>query len=186
MITYKRGDLWKVLVLVILIAATFSLSFRFLLTPGLRPHTPVCAPQTAEQASDKPATGPQLFAQRGQPTSELLGRARASADPFRPYVMAASASPHPSATPAASPAPQSGGTLPPVQAVAQSPLRLVGLVTGTYPLAVISGDDTRYFVRVGESLPSGWKLAKLDDSSALLVKDGDRLTLSLSEERPRT
>jgi hypothetical protein len=185
-ITYKSGDLWKVIVLVILIAATFSISFRFILTSGLRPHAPARAPQTTSETSEKSAPGPQLFAQRAQPTSELLGRARSSADPFRPYVTAASAESQPSTAPASPPAPQSGRTLPPLRAAAQAPLRLVGLVTGTYPLAVISGDDTRYFMRVGESLPSGWKLAKLDDSSVVLVKDGDRVTLSLSEERPRT
>jgi Tfp pilus assembly protein PilP len=182
MIKYKSGDLWKVIVLVILIAATFSLSFRFILTSGLKPHGPARPPQAASQTDPKSA-GPELFVQRAQPTSELLGRARAAADPFRPYVTAASQS---SAVPAAPAVPRSGGTLPPLRDPSQTEFRLVGVISGTYPLAVIAAEGSRHFVRVGETLPSGWRVAKLDDDSVLLAKGQDRITLSLSEDGPRT
>lgn len=186
MITYKSGDLWKVIVLVILIAATFSISFRFILTSGLKPHGPARPPQTANQTGSRPASGPELFAQRAQPTSELLSRARAAADPFRPYVTVASSGSQASAVPAAPAAPKSGGVLPPLHSPSQAEFRLVGVISGSYPLAVIAAEGTRHFVRVGETLPSGWRVAALEPDSVLLTKGRDRLTLSLSEERPRT
>jgi len=184
--TYKSGDLWKVIGLVVLIAATFLISFRFLRTSGVRPAAPPRPPQGAAQAATAPAApGREMFAQREPPPSELLTRARGADDPFKPYVTAASTTPSRSNAAAAA-GPKSAGPLPPLRTPQEPEYRLVGLVTGSYPLAVIAGDGTRYFVRLGDSLPSGWRISKLDRRSLTLTKGSDSTTLTMAKPPPST
>ena len=185
MITYKSGDLWKVIVLVVLIAATFFISFRFILTSVGRPPARPRAAATTPAAGAK-VPGTEVFAQRAQPPSELLNRARTAPDPFQPYVTSANAVPEETLPPpaAAPTTPKAAGPLPPLRAPRAEEWRLVGVVTGTYPLAVISAGETRYFVRAGESLPTGWRVARLDRDAVTLTREGAQVVLKISDEEP--
>lgn len=185
MITSKKGDLWKAVVLVALISAVVFASVRVVLSSGARPRARARSPQGTASAA-APASGREMFAQREHPTSELLTRSRKANDPFKGYVTAAAAAPSPPHTtsgdmskPALAP--------PPLHLAAGQPeLRLVGLVSGDRPLAVIAGDGTRYFVRVGDSLPSGWRLSKLARCSVSLTRGSENTTLTLEKHPPST
>jgi hypothetical protein len=189
-ITYKSGDFWKVIALVVLIAATFFISFRFILAAGAGPPaSPRPQQQTARQAAAPTAPLREMFAQRARPPSELLVRARSTGDPFKPYVTSAStASPQPGAAPApaAGPRPRPAGTLPSARTSPQVDYRLVGMITGDHLLAVIAGSETRYFVRLGDSLPGGWHLVRLNPRAVTLAKGEESVTLTLSQESPAT
>jgi len=183
-ITFRKGDLWKAVVLVVLISAVVFASVRVVLSSGVKPRARARSPQGIAPTA-APASGREMFAPREHPTSELLTRSRKANDPFKSYVTASAAAPSPShaatgglSKPAFAP--------PPLRLAGQPDLRLVGLVSGVHPLAVIAGDGTRYFVRVGDSLPSGWRLSKLEYRSVSLTRGSENTTLTMQKHPPST
>lgn len=184
--TYRKGDLWKAVVLLALIGGAFWFSFRTLMSAGRGSAgtAPAAASRTAatadKAAQETPAAGTEMFAARERATGALLVRARTVPDPFRPYATvtveperAASAPPRASAAP------------PPVQ-VGEVKLRLVGIVVGTQPIAVLVGGEQgegttrRYFVRPGDTVADGWRVAEVRGQHVVLSKGRERATLSLA------
>lgn len=182
--TYRKGDLPKIIILVVLIAATAC--FSIYIFRGAAP-APAKVPVAAKSAAAT-AAGEHLFAPREHSTSDLLLRAQAAPDPFKPYVTqdVVRARPVPAGPgeerTAAAPAPASRA-LPPI--ATEDSLRLVGIVSGSRPMAVLVASDGRYYARPGDLLPTGWRLARLTARTAELTKGKDRRTLTLTPARQK-
>lgn len=189
--TYKKEDLPKAILLVVLIIATFWLSFHFLLGPGASPARPkqLAAARTAPGTPAPAAAGEELFAPREHSTSELLARAQSSPDPFRPAVVAdvVHTAPEPRAAAAAAP-PRPKEKAPAPTALPQGPtLRLVGVISsGARPTAVLVGDDGRHYVQIGDSVSGGWRVLRLGPRSIELAKGQQHATLTLTREQAPT
>lgn len=185
MVTYKKGDLWKALLLITMIAAAFWFSFRTLRNAsGTRPAVPpVGAPQVPRSVGSQPTrpdVSSEMFAPRERPTTQLLMRAHAAPDPFRPY-----ASTLPEATGAAvrSAAPKETPSAPPTpSAETMTQLRLVGVISGAHPTAVLVGADGHHYVRQGDDVAGGWRVAQVEQRSVLLTKGGSRARLALRRQ----
>jgi len=185
MITYKKSDLWKAAILIVLIVAALRFSFRTIMNAG-GPRPSVRARQQAEnQPSGRgvASAGSEMFAPRDHGITQLIARARSVADPFRPYASMLPASA--ARTPAATPAPQARPKAEPPKAEAQTQLRLVGLVSGARPTAVLVSADGHHYVRVGDALPGGWRLAEVSQRSVLLTKGKERARLQLQKQDER-
>ena len=63
------------------------------------------------------------------------------------------------------------------------PLKLVGVVRGKQPLAVIRRGDRRYYAKLGDAV-SGYKLVGIGVDQVTLLKGSERLTLPLHGGEP--
>ncbi len=180
--TYKKEDLPKVIILVVLIVATFWVSFHYILGANApRASRPASRGSASAQAIGAPGLTAELFAPREHSSSELLARAHRAPDPFKPYVTAEVARPAPNPPRAASSRRRAEPVIPPE--TADNPgLRLAGIVQGNTPMAVLIGEDRRMYVRTGETLPSGWRVLRVGTRTAELGKGRIRVTLDLSRE----
>lgn len=61
------------------------------------------------------------------------------------------------------------------------PLRLVGIVQGAEPLAVVRRGERSYYVKVGQRA-AGYTVMQIGANHALLARGDDRVRLSLHEE----
>jgi hypothetical protein len=182
MITHKKSDLWKAGILIALIVATFWFSFRTIMKAGSPPPTVNADQQAGSQPAGQAiiSAGNEMFAPRDHAVTQLIARARSVADPFRPY---ASMLPAPATNaPAVSPAPQSRPRAAPPKAETETRLRLVGLVSGVRPTAVLISDDGHHYARAGDSLPGGWRLAEVSQGSVVLTKGKERARLLLRKQ----
>jgi hypothetical protein len=67
----------------------------------------------------------------------------------------------------------------------EGPLRLVGVVHGKQPLAVIRRGERRYYAKLGDSV-SGYTLVGIGADQVTLRKGSERLKLPLHGEEPET
>ena len=182
MVTYKKGDLWKALILIALIVAAFWFVFRTVMKANPRAQATALQQAAGQPGAQNGANtvnaSTEMFAPRDRGVTQLLARARVAPDPFRPY---ASLLPPPPVkpTPTASPAQQKAQAERPQPSEAETQLRLVGLLFGARPSAVLVGADGHHYVRVGDDLPGGWRLAQIDQRSVTLTKGGQRARLQL-------
>jgi hypothetical protein len=190
-ITYRKSDLWKVFILVVLIAGTFWFSFRTIMKAGGPRPAPARATQVGAVQpggpSDVVAGASEMFASRERPTTQLLIRAHSAQDPFKPYL---SFSP-PQLAPAANrPASAAAPKAAPVRITAAdelaTQLRLVGIISGVRPTAVLVGADGHHYVQVGDSLPGGWRVGQIDQRGVALTKGANHARLALKKEVSRT
>ena len=193
----KPGDLWKVVVLVLLIIGFGVLAYHNLMTtlkrtpagqPAPTPANSLSTTAPANQSGNatpagKAGQGKKIFAARTRVSSSELAQLTSAPDPFRPEVSEKSC---PAAAPRRTVAQQPAGFAPrfsTMQAQSLQPTEqfwLTGVVEGDIPLAVIRKGDAHYFVRQGEILPEGWQVSKIGSQSATLTKGKQRLTLQLS------
>jgi hypothetical protein len=183
-VAYKKGDLWKALLLITMIAAAFWFSFRTLRNAsGARP-TPApgslagAIGPAGEQALVDPSI--ELFAPRERPTTQLLIRAHAAPDPFRPYLSLLPV--QAAALAKAAAAKKATPTVPSAAEEVAAHLRLVGIISGVRPTAVLVGGDGHHYVRQGDTLPGGWRIAQVDQRGVILTKGSARARLGLQKE----
>lgn len=204
MLKLRRGDLWKAVVLLLAIVGVVvfiayqirsaSAPHSHSLTVPL-PQETQAAPSAAEEQATR-ATGGGMFAPRAHPSAGELAKARTASDPFRPGVstekpqapaqqaapnLAPSGSQPP--TPSASPGRPQLTFAPPKPTTRSAPsgsVELKGIMSGPPPLAVLRAGEQRYFVRQGESLPGGWKVARIGTNDVVLAKDSARVQLTLA------
>jgi len=180
MMGYRRGDAWKIAALLVLIVAAFAVSFRTLgraMSPRPRPvqTPPILPPRTDGQPG---ARGSEMFAPRQQATSHLLIRAHAARDPFQPYLTL----PGPDRpTKRGSASTRSSASAQPAE-TQELGFRLVGVVLSTHPMAALVSQDKHYYLRVGDSLPEGWRVSHIDQRGVALVKGQSRVRLTLARE----
>jgi hypothetical protein len=185
MVTYKKGDLWKAAILILVIGTVLWYSFRTV----LRSARPEGAPRIATRAGTQPSgqqaagTASEMFAPRAQGVGQLLVRAHAAPDPFRPYLSLLPATEAQAVAAASAPPPRTdaGEQAPKIEAAVLQ-LRLVGVVWGARPTAALVGGDGHHFARVGDSLPGGWRLAQIDQRGVVLTKGRERASLQLQKE----
>lgn len=177
MLKLRKGDIWKAVVLVVLIAATGWFISRTL--RQMRGPAPAArAAQGPAEQAQRPAQAPavkEMFAPRTRDLA-ALAKAASAPDPFRPYVSTetVAVSTAPSAAKAAPP--------PPPPAPELAGLRLTGVVLGSRPMAVLRSGEERYFLRSGEALPSGWRIARIETRGIALTRGGERVFLEVSKE----
>lgn len=178
--SYRKGDVWKIALLLMFIVAAFWFSFHNIMRARgpRRPGPSASQAQAPARAQEQQLSGEEMFAPRQRATSERLARAHAAPDPFRPYV---SLAPGGSPEPADSPAPASADSSP-APAAPAAPFRLVGFVRGSHPLAVLVSEDDHHYVVRGDSLPDGWKVSAMDQRSVLLAKGSARVRLTMGKQ----
>ncbi len=184
MVSYKKSDLWKALLLIAMIAAAFWFSFRTLRNAGGPRQAPIpgAPTRTAGPAGQQARVDPtsEMFAPRERPTSQLLVRAHAAPDPFRPYL---SLMPARAAALAKAAATRKITSVPPTAAEeVMTQLRLVGIISGVRPTAVLVGADGHHYVRQGDTVPGGWRVGQIDQRSVVLTKGTSRARLGLQRE----
>ena len=77
--------------------------------------------------------------------------------------------------------PQAAGKTKPPQAAAE--FKLVGLMPGRQPLAVIRRGESRYYAKRGDRV-AGYLVGDIGDGSVVLSKNGERVVLRLQRPRP--
>jgi hypothetical protein len=182
MFKLRKGDVWKAVLLILLIIAVGYFAYwRVAGTLGKPAFKPAArsSPETAKaQAPEKIIQGEEMFTPRQRTTSGELAKAHTSPDPFRPEVSERSGS--------RTPAPSSGGSPAAGQSPAGYGFWLTGVVYGDRPLAVVRSGEQHFFVRKGEYLPGEWRVASISRQSVTLTKGDQRLTLDLSASPQRT
>lgn len=114
------------------------------------------------------------------PHLQLLVRAHAAPDPFRPYL---SLMPARAAALAKAAATRKITSVPPTAAEeVMTQLRLVGIISGVRPTAVLVGADGHHYVRQGDTVPGGWRVGQIDQRSVVLTKGTSRARLGLQRE----
>jgi hypothetical protein len=71
----------------------------------------------------------------------------------------------------------------PGKGTSPEPLKLVGVVRGKQPLAVIRRGDRRYYAKLGDAV-SGYRLVGIGAEQVTLVKGSERVTLPLHGREP--
>jgi len=187
-VTFKKGDLWKALLLITLIGAAFWFSFRTLRSASgpRQASSPEAPAQVAGPAGKQVRVDPstELFAPRERPTTQLLIRAHSAPDPFRPYL---SLLPATAAAVAKATAARKVTSVAPTAAEELAiQLRLVGIISGVRPTAVLVGADGHHYLRQGDIVPGGWRVAQIDQRGVLLTKGSARARLGLKKEAAPT
>jgi hypothetical protein len=177
MFKLRKGDLGKAIAL---IAAIVALGFFIVRTLVAASRPPAVAgmgaraagASEAEDASGAPTEGRRLFAHRPRTPLADIARAQTAPDPFRPYVTVRQAGSGDSGS--------GGGSA--VVAAELGALRLTGIISSPeQPLAALTDGPRHYYLRVGETLPGGWRLVAVGTSTVTLAKGRQRVELGLRE-----
>ncbi|NIM05348.1 MAG: hypothetical protein GTO55_04510 [Armatimonadetes bacterium] len=175
MFKLKKGDIWKAVVLVILIAATCVFAYWRISKAIARPALPGVPAVAKKAAATGPAeevsSGEEMFATRPRMTPSELAKAHTAPDPFRPEVSERGRARPPAASPTDSP---------PAEVSPAAGLWLTGVIYSERPLAIVREGEGHYFVRRGDSLPGGWKVASIGPKSITLTRADQRLSLQVS------
>jgi len=183
MFRLRKGDLWKATALALAISAPVAFIVRTLIAASRPPAVAQRPSQRAggsgaEQAGGRAGTARQerMFAQRPRTPTADVTRAQAAPDPFRPYLAF-----RPASDGGPGEASEEEARAASLLASELGGLRLTGIISGTsQPLAALSDGRRRYYPRVGETLPGGWRLVSVGARSVTLAKDGQRVELGLS------
>jgi len=133
---------------------------------GVRSYLAKRTPKAQASAKPAPAVRAKPLAPAGAPVR--VGPPR---DPF-------------GARPATAPTTTQTGGRPPGAAPsgrAESGLRLVGVMSGATPMAVIHEGDRRFYVRAGDKV-EGYTVSRIAEKRVLLVRGEEHLTLELNTE----
>ncbi len=180
MLIYKSGDAWKIIGLMGLIIATFAYSFMVIRGNDISAQGAkrLVLPQ-ATQAEDETPASFELFATRTGKLPGLLTQARATPDPFRPAVLIAPSRHTSVVSPPPLPGPPQSET---TVLSGPSQLRLVGLITGNEPMAILEEGDAHHMLHIGQVVADNWRLTDIDSRSVILKKGAQQERLVLGEE----
>lgn len=104
-----------------------------------------------------------------------VAKAKIAPDPFRPYVSA-----RPGSEQGSGEASQQEVRTPSPLTSDLAGLRLTGVISDTrQPLAALTDGTRHYYVSVGEVLPGGWRLFRIEGRSVTLAKNDQRVELGL-------
>lgn len=177
----RKGDLWKAALLVVAIAAVgwFIVNTIRSASGGGRKLPGIGRAQSARDATaqegDQTRRPDVMFAERPRTPGPDVSRARAAADPFRPYVSLQPIPPANAEPEAKEPEPQ------PPPAPELAGLRLTGIVSDSrQPMAVLNDGEQRYYLRRGDALRGGWTVSEISTRSVTLAKGPERVSIALS------
>jgi len=182
MLKLRKGDLWKAVLLVILIGGVVAFISRTLRSVSVTPQVPSRASQAKSEVAPAGAATKEMFAARRRAGVLDVAKARATPDPFRPEVAAQAPLLR---APVARPT--RGPSLPPPVSLAPAlpGFWLTGIIHGgNRPLAVLRSGDERYFVRLGQTLPGGWRVTHIGTQSVALMRGTQRVNLSMGPSLP--